>query len=1244
MPTLPLSQALEPTAATTRHFQDGIARARGGAFDLGDVAMAIPRGLEGAVQGIYGVADLMLLDSLPDWEMRFLGSSRTVAGGLVEGVVQFASGFVPAAGLLGRVGAAARLGRIGTAAAAGAIADLTVFTGHEQRLSNLVQEFPSLRNPLTDYLAADPSDSEAEGRLKNVLEGLGVGTLVDAMVLGVRSLRAAQRAQAAGKSEKAIFRAAREATPPEEMADAIEVAGRRPIDPDDPLVVGEPLPPVKDVPREPQRVISDLFLDSEAALLDIDDATKEAVRRGLTEGVNPRKLSASELFERLITRHSLNLERFHSDPQGPLQLMRTFEAFIETFGPRDLPELRPKSLAELQLKIQNDVLDMAHAHETRDALLADWRGNVETQAGLSTRIQAMRIQFLTLAEEAHKSLREFVEAPDDVAPIRFARAQEDLHFLFDTEALVKAIGAEAGRTLRAFQVPIRSMERMLKTEGSAIFKRAVDEETKGLVEQMGGLAHLRKQAKLMLDAYGEGGVSGATALVGAKAGSDPQLGWHLTNSLVLSTWLSGPRTWAVNAVGPLFASVMRTTERVLGGLARGDREAIQSGVRQALGLFTNARASLAIARKDFRTGRQTLLPQNARFELQRAKRLTEARAMLEAERAGTREPTVWHPSSLGVAPDSFAGTMLRGMDYVVGFPQRVMGATDSYVKQLNYRAVVDDILYRRGTDQKLSGAELVEFIESRRERLIAKGQGYTLNLLKREGMESARSRGLTGFKAAEHARDYVLSKKTEIEELLPIADEAIGRGLETSATASLERGTLSHWIQQGTVQHPYLRLVLPFIRTPANLLRYAGQRIDLPSVARWMVGQKFPRLMPLATETKSAFLRDMLSDDPMRKADALGRITMGTGIATIFFGLAAAGTLTGKGPSEPNRARALADAGVLPYSIKIGDTYISYQRIDPYATIMGIAADLMEYAQWADTSQQSNLEMLAASFVTAMLNPLKERSYLRGLANVLDLINDPERRSQRFFEEFIGSLVPPGVSAFTGSFVTVAGDEHMREVRGVLEALRTRVPGLSATLEPRRNVFGEPIERVRSLGAREVGSVLDVFVPIAYAEVSDEIVARELALLRHGFSIPQTTRAGVELIDFRSESGQTAFDRYQELHGVVTVRGRSIKDALRSLVTSRTYQALPQDSDTGLESPRVALVEGVIRVYRDRAFAQMVREYPEVAARAREIGMLRRRRAMGQPTPELEIGVPPLVRGRLPALVSGSATRSKEQF
>ena len=252
-----------------------------------DAALGIPRGVVGAGMGLYQLADWMTLDLMPDWETNPLGRSKTAVGGLVEGLTNFAVGFVPILGWLGRAGQVttaakgglqvvrgvknvqrvsgkaaktlsrlpvggpivksvfgqkhiskaaeyalrtqghttkANLAKYSRILAAGMATDFTVFRAHEDRFSNWLQQFPGMQQPVFDYLAADEDDSELEGRMKNVLEGVlfdvgiaGVGGLVKATIWGVKAIKRGRAAKAEGKS-------------PDEVQEAMDSTPGRPED------------------------------------------------------------------------------------------------------------------------------------------------------------------------------------------------------------------------------------------------------------------------------------------------------------------------------------------------------------------------------------------------------------------------------------------------------------------------------------------------------------------------------------------------------------------------------------------------------------------------------------------------------------------------------------------------------------------------------------------------------------------------------------------------------------------------------------------------------------------------------------------------------------------------------------------------------------------------------------------------------------------------------------------------------
>src|SRR6056300_38440 len=59
---------------------------------------------------------------------------------------------------------ATKLGKGAEIVARGAVAEQLAFSPFEERLSNLVESNPKLANPVTEYLKADPKDTESDAR------------------------------------------------------------------------------------------------------------------------------------------------------------------------------------------------------------------------------------------------------------------------------------------------------------------------------------------------------------------------------------------------------------------------------------------------------------------------------------------------------------------------------------------------------------------------------------------------------------------------------------------------------------------------------------------------------------------------------------------------------------------------------------------------------------------------------------------------------------------------------------------------------------------------------------------------------------------------------------------------------------------------------------------------------------------------------------------------------------------------
>src|SRR3990167_9598231 len=143
---------------------------------------------------------------LPD-----VGQPQTIAGGIVRPIAQFLAPFGLASKAMGGIRGTSALVAFGRASGAGAVTDFLAFDPHEERLSDLLNKVPALTNPITEYLTADKADSELEGRLKNAIEGLGIGTLAEGLFRGIklyRSRRILAREENASELTAAAVRAA----------------------------------------------------------------------------------------------------------------------------------------------------------------------------------------------------------------------------------------------------------------------------------------------------------------------------------------------------------------------------------------------------------------------------------------------------------------------------------------------------------------------------------------------------------------------------------------------------------------------------------------------------------------------------------------------------------------------------------------------------------------------------------------------------------------------------------------------------------------------------------------------------------------------------------------------------------------------------------------------------------------------------------------------------------------------------
>lgn len=1107
-----------------------------------EVLAAPFRGVESAVRNAYNGVDYITGDALPDYngdkKTNFLGNSQTMPGAVIENVTQFLTAFVPVVGVAGR--AAGALGLAGKAATvaggmgAGAFADFVAFSGHEDRLSNLIEKYPQLSNPVSAYLSAKDDDSEAEGRFKNALEGLALGALVDPLAAALKSMAHVRKVKVGELSADAA----------KKLVGAAE---------------GRVASGVKTVRMAEADKSVAATIKAKPEIADLSTSLSE---------IKLDDLGGGGLFQS----PEKDIGRFIDSPAEVDALLEStsrkrMEAELASGAARsETIEVRSQRVAGVYAELvgsdTNTVLATLEANST-DLLHATYKA------------EAGAVAMLKVANEAAFYAK--LAAEGKVAPGFETVEQTMLQSLKSQEVLsalvtnVKQSGTIVGRALNARKF-IKSAE-VQSTELA-----------RAMVDQFGGSKFISKELeKVALAGASENAMDaarGVSALVGQQLSVGSRV-LRAHNEYWINAILSGTKTSFINTLGNATTTLYQPLEQAIGSLFQKDSKAVSASLRNYRYLANSVGDSWKFFMRSLKENKSVLLDDSRVVDLQRGNAIDAAKLLKDG---------VASQGFVAEAKAVAAGGEGNMLSHFVNFmgestrmPTRLLTATDEFFKQINYRAAAKTELHYRGLNQGLSGEALDSFIEENFSRIITDG-GSRLSegAVIREGIAQAEAKGLQGKAQSDFLRDYVGknydAKKSALAENFDVT--GLAQGVAEEATFTRPLGDLGKGVQNFAASHPITQLLIPFVRTPTNIVKYFGQR-----------GLGITTYLPGIGRLQARNLAELTSENALVRSRAAGRIATGSAIVSMAGLTAASGRITGKGPMDEHERKLLMQTGWQPYSVKFdsseGPVYVSYQRLDPFATFFGLIADWSEQAKRMDPQQTDVLQGTLTAMATAVSNNITNKTYLASLAQAIDAINQPDRKFATWSRARVGSYVP-SIMAQWGS-VTDDG-QSMRELRGFFDGAINRIPGAQGMLEPKRNVLGEPVDSALA------STPLSAVNPFTVTKAKNDAVFTELAKFHHGIQPPSPlTNGNVNLLLHKTEAGQTAFDRWQQLTGEVSLGGHTMRESLSRLIKNSAYQKLPLTSPAdGIDSPRLAEVKRVINTYRRAALYQLQKEVPSV--------------------------------------------------
>lgn len=399
-----------------------------------------------------------------------------------------------------------------------------------------------------------------------------------------------------------------------------------------------------------------------------------------------------------------------------------------------------------------------------------------------------------------------------------------------------------------------------------------------------------------------------------------------------------------------------------------------------------------------------------------------------------------------------------------------------------------------------------------------------------------------------------------MEEIMNTNSEDLGvkaREFGHYATFTNDMGDVGQSVHKLFQQIPPMKVVVPFMRTVTNIAK-------IPVVRG-----------PFAPVLKE--VREDIAAGGARRDRAISRIALGSAVSALVAQLVVEGVITGDGPPDTAEKAKMREAGWKPNSIKIGDEYIAYERIEPFNRFFTPVANIVE--AWAHLEKIPEEEKvfvpgyLAAVYGKALADP----TYLANLTKLFAAIDRPMSRAAagQFMMNLAGSAVPAIVADVNRTWF----DEKMRVSEDFTSRLKSRIPGLSSDLPPRQNHWGDDVSYAETLGPSFMS-------PVFTSKVSEDPV--RLMMDRNDISIGMPSHH----VNYMGESIRLTPDQYYEY---VRNARRPAKRKIDQMYQQGMFSQLNREG-------KEKMVRKVVRLYQATARKQLVKKYEaELSRKARSM-------------------------------------------
>jgi len=513
---------------------------------------------------------------------------------------------------------------------------------------------------------------------------------------------------------------------------------------------------------------------------------------------------------------------------------------------------------------------------------------------------------------------------------------------------------------------------------------------------------LQDFARMQLDAKASGLTSEANKLssdVVKLVSSNPTLAKKMQEYYVNSL-ISGLGTPVVNVYSAFFKGAIAPWERMIESVV--ERGAEGKTIREGLSMFPALVTSFAEAWRF--AGRGFL--NGAPLDLTYAVGSKDVNKFLENFRTkaiGTGKITT---NADGTVTYIEPSKPAEALGELVRLPTRVSVAVDEFSKAFFRRMEINALKYRYAygmSDDQFRKLNMRDNLDATPEEIAAARQALVSKL---QAIDFQDENWMTKMRLAGLER--------EAASITQFAKEN---------TFQADLGKVGNTLTKLRNDYPLLSFVIPFIKTPINITK---------DFFRYTPGSA------LAYAGTDKF------------SNVVAKNLMGLATISSIIGLYESDTITGH-HSDKERATKEA-AGIPEMSIKIGNQWYDYSRIEPVSSTLGFTLDVMSrYKDLVREGKDAEANKLVSGFMSVMRDNLVEKTFLAGIANFVMAATDAERYGPQILNNTVGSLVP----AVVGSVARLQ-DPVNKEVDSAVASLMNRIPGLREELPTKFDILGQP--------------------------------------------------------------------------------------------------------------------------------------------------------------------------------------------